>query len=467
MAPMVQAGTQQVTAGGGDGPTRPGRRPAAAPPRPWVARAAGALVVAGLGWVLVLSATSVGGVALRAPGGAVTMVGTACGLVGTYLAMVMVLLASRIPVVERVLGLDGLLRWHRRLAAWPITLIVAHAALVTVGYAEAARSGLGAEIRSLVLDYPDMLAATVGLALMIVVGVASIGALRRRLRRETWWALHLYLYLALALSFAHAVVLGPTFVGRPVVQAIWSVAWAATAGLVLVHRFGLPLARSLRYRLRVAEVRPEADGVVSVILHGRHLDRLPVSGGQFALWRFLCRDLWWQAHPYTLSALPQPPYLRLTVRAAGDHSAALQRVRPGTRVLMEGPYGVFTRQAMRRPRVALVAAGIGVTAVRSLLEDLPAGADPVVVLRASRQADAALHGEVAELVAQHGGRLHELVGDRSSVRLDAPALGRLVPDLAQRDVYVCGPEQFVGTVAAACRQVGVPVAALHHEAYAL
>ena len=44
--------------------------------------------------------------------------------------------------------------------------------------------------------------------------------------------------------------------------------------------------------------------MVSVILTGRHLDRLPVSGGQFLLWRFLTPRLWWQAHPYSMSALP-------------------------------------------------------------------------------------------------------------------------------------------------------------------
>ena len=111
--------------------------------------------------------------------------------------------------------------------------------------------------------------------------------------------------------------------------------------------------------------------MVSVICQGQHLDRLAVSGGQFFFWRFLTPDMWWQAHPYSLSALPQPPYIRLTVKGVGDHSAALARLRPGTRVAIEGPYGIFTRHSQRRSRVLLIAAGIGVTAVRALLEDLP------------------------------------------------------------------------------------------------
>jgi NAD(P)H-flavin reductase len=60
---------------------------------------------------------------------------------------------------------------------------------------------------------------------------------------------------------------------------------------------------------------------------------------------------------------------------------------------------VFTRHAQRRPRLLLIAAGIGVTSVRALLEDLPRGAKPVVVLRAARREDLVLEPEVADLVS--------------------------------------------------------------------
>jgi len=424
------------------------------------------VVGAGLGVTTALAITTQPPGQLGAAGGLATFIGSLTGLVGTYLALVMVLLVSRVPMVERVLGQDGLVRWHRRLAPWPISLLIAHGVLITIGYAQAAKTGAWHEVGVLIMQYPDILTAVVALALMCLAGAISVRAVRRRVRRETWWTVHLYLYLALAISFAHVIVLGPAFVGHPLTEAVWSAAWAATAGLVLCYRFGLPVVRSLRHRLQVAEVRREAPDVVSVILSGRHLDRLPVSGGQFVLWRFLTPDLWWQAHPYSLSALPRPPYLRLTVKAVGDHSAALAQLQPGTRVAIEGPYGTFTRDAQRRPRAALIAAGIGVTALRSLLEDLPAGSDPVVLLRARHERDMALLGEMRELTGQHGGTLHELMGRRGQV-LDERLLYRLVPDLDQRDVFVCGPEGFVADVTGAARDLGVPEESIHHEAFAL
>jgi predicted ferric reductase len=402
---------------------------------------------------------------LSAIGGIPLFLGSLTGLTGSYLALVMVLLVSRIPFVEHVLGQDGLLRWHKRLAPWPISLIVAHAVLLTIAYAQVAHTGFLHELGTLLDAYPNMATAAAALGIMVAIGIVSIRAIRSRVRREAWWAFHLLMYLALALAFAHEIALGPSFVGHPLTRVVWSLVWAATAGVVLVFRFGLPIVRSVRHGLRVTAVQPEAPGVVSVILEGRRLERLRISGGQFFEWRFLTRGMWWQAHPFTVSARPCPPYMRLTVKAVGDFSSAVAHLRPGTRVAIEGPYGAFTTHSRRRARIALIAGGIGVTAIRALLEDLGKGVDPVVVTRVSKDDDLALGLEVRELVRQHKGRSFELVGSRDEVPVER--IADLIPDIATRDVYVAGPEGFVTSVRSLLDDYGVPAEAVHWEVYAL
>jgi ferredoxin-NADP reductase len=342
---------------------------------------------------------------------------------------------------------------------------LAHAVLLTFAYAEAVRTGVLHQFGAFLGSYTDMVQATIALAVMLAIAITSVYSIRRRMRRERWWAVHLFMYLALALAFAHEIALGPSFVGHPLTRLVWSLAWASTAGVVLVYRFGIPLFRTFRHRLEVVEVHPEGPGTVSVICRGRHLDRLAVSGGQFFEWRFLARGMWWQAHPFSLSARPRPPFLRLTVKAIGDYSSAVAGLQPGTRVAVEGPYGAFTTHARRRTRVALIAGGVGVTAARSLLEDLPRDCDPVVVLRASSADDVLLSSEVAELVRHRKGRLHELVGSRAEVRTDR--IFELVPDLWDRDVYVSGPEGFVNEVVAALSRRGIPPDSVHFEVYSL
>ena len=235
---------------------------------------------------------------------------------------------------------------------------------------------------------------------------------------------------------------------------------------MLGYRILLPIWCTLVHQPRVVAVEPVAPGVVSVIVNGRRLDRIPVSGGQFFQWRFLARGMWWQAHPYSISALPDPPYMRFTVKAFGDHSAALARIPPGTRIAIEGPYGAFTPDVRRSDKVALIGAGVGITPLRALLEDLPPHVDVVMVARAHCEADLVLRDELRALLTSRNGRLHELVGPRERVALTPGVLTKLIPDIASRDVYICGPAGFTASVRRASGRVGVPEDRTHHETFA-
>ncbi|HUY07383.1 MAG TPA: ferredoxin reductase family protein [Acidimicrobiales bacterium] len=465
--PIARTDTRREASGDWAKATRRGgaASPRSKQPRPRLVNVAAAIVATGFGLTAGLAFTATSRHQLAAPGGMALFLGNLTGMAGTYLLLVMVLLISRIPFVERVLGQDGLLQWHRKVAPWPILLIVAHVVFLTIGYAQSARSGIFKEFGTLVSTFPDMAVATAGFGIIVALGVLSIYSVRRRLRREVWWALHLFMYLALALAFAHEVVLGPSFVGHVFTQHIWSACWAAAAGLVLTYRIWIPILRSRRHRLVVDEVRPEAPGIFSIVLKGDDLHRLEVSGGQFFEWRFLVRKMWWQAHPFSISARPTPPYLRLTVKNVGDFTSALATLPVGTRVALEGPYGAFTAHAARARRVALIAGGIGVTAIHSLLEDLPKSSRPTVVCRVSMEDQLVFHNEIELLVKQRGGRLHEIVGTREEFPVER--ISKLVDDLKRRETFVAGPEQFVRDVVEHLKSIGVPKENIHAEVYSL
>jgi ferredoxin-NADP reductase/DMSO/TMAO reductase YedYZ heme-binding membrane subunit len=419
----------------------------------------------GLGITIALAITAESAGSLAARGGVATAAGRLAGLVAAYAMVVVVLLVARLPALERAIGQDRLVAWHRRLGPWPLYLLCAHAVLITVGYAQAARDGVLHQLGQLLWTYPGILPAAAGFALLIAAGVTSYRLARRRLAYETWWAVHLYTYLALFLAFSHQVDTGASFVGHPAARTWWTALWIGTLAVVLAARIGLPLWRSLRHRVRVAEVISEAPGTVSVLLEGRRLDRLPVAGGQFLQWRFLRPGMWWQAHPYSLSAVPAADQLRITVRDLGDHSGLLARLRPGTPVAIEGPYGTFTADARRRDRLLLVGAGVGSAPILALLGDLPGDVDVVVVLRASTREQLVLRDEIADEARRRGGRLVELVGPRERVPLDAAALRFLVPDVRRREVYLCGPDRLATALATALEQTGVPPAHIHFESF--
>ena len=441
--------------------SRPGH-----PPRRRVADALAAL--AGLGFGVTLGLVIAGETrgTLAAPGGWLIAGGRLAGFSGAYLMLIMMVLIARLPWLERAVGQDRLVRWHRRIGPWPLGLITAHVVLITLGYAQLAKVGALRQLWVFLSSYPDLLAAAVGFCLLVIAGITSVKIARRHLKYETWWIVHLYTYLAVALAFAHQITTGGSFIGHPLTKAVWIAIWILTAGVVILFRVAQPIVQSLRHQLRIAAICEEAPGVYSVICSGRRLDRLAVSGGQFFKWRFLTRELWWHAHPYSLSALPQPPYLRVTIKGLGDQSRAITALKPGTRVAIEGPYGAFTQHARKTDRVTLIGAGVGITPLRALLEDLPASVDVSVIVRASTPQDIVHRDEVASLVAHRGGKFHEVIGSRLDVRFDARALRRLVPDLADRDLYICGPNAFSESTIAAALKVGMQRDRIHQEAFA-
>ncbi len=428
-----------------------------------------ALVVLGVGSGVILGLPLVDGTLteLRGKGGIAIFLGSVTGLIGTYLALVMVILASRMPLLERTLGQVGVIKWHRSLAPWPIVLLSAHAVLLTLGYAEAANSGVLKYLGTLFNTFPHLVSATVALGIMVAIGLISIKPIRENIPREYWWLVHLLMYAALILSFAHEVVLGPSFVGHPLAQESWTVAWLVAALLVIIYRILLPSYRSYRHKLEVVEIQKEGPDVVSIIMQGRDLHKLKISGGQFMEWRFLTRGRWWQAHPFTVSARPRDPYIRITVKAVGDFSADLSKVPIGTKVFFEGPYGSFTTYAARVPdkKVAIFAGGVGITAARALIEDFPPKSAPVVVFRASSEDDLVLLDELMELIRHKKGSIHKVIGSRNQVSMED--LTKVVEDVRDREIFICGSDGFVDALQRALLRAGVFYDALHEEAYSL
>ncbi|MHC3471976.1 ferredoxin reductase family protein [Streptomyces sp. 7R007] len=441
-----------------------------APPVPVPARRSPAgpvltLLWAGAAAVIALWWTDTGSVVGAA--GWLTGAGRIAGLLCGYSCAVLVGLMARVPLLERRIGSDRVARWHAMAGRYTVCLLVAHIVLILLGYAAQDRASVWHETMTVLFDYPDMLKATAGTVILFAVGITSARAVRRRTSYEFWYYVHLLTYAAVFLAFFHQLTLGNDFNGHPVATAAWYALYLGVAALVLWFRILAPVRLNLRHRLRVESVHREAPGVYSVVVRGRRLDEMGARAGQFFRWRFLGEGMGWTSTPYSLSAPPRRDLMRITVKALGDHSAAVSLLRPGTRVWAEGPYGSLTEDRQTSHKSLLIGAGVGITPLRALFETLPG--QVTLLYRARSAEDLALGAELEAVARWRGAKvLYALNGaDGRRPSLSARSLRATFPDLAEHDVYICGPHGFAQDLYEALTAAGVPDRRIHHESFEL
>jgi ferredoxin-NADP reductase len=406
---------------------------------------------------------------LHGLGDLLTGAGRILGLLAAYGFVVLVGLMARLPPLERGIGSDRLARWHAMGGRYVITLVSGHVLLIVWGYAVTFHHSVTGQAVTLLTSYPDVLMATAAWFLLLGIAAFSARAARRRVSYETWYYAHLYTYLAIALAFSHQFADGASFTASATARVIWSAMYLTVAAAIAWYRFLLPLRLAARHRFTVKAVQPEAPGIVSVYITGRDLHRLGAEPGQFFRWRFLTRELAWQSHPYSLSAMPRPDLMRITVKARGGHSDAMAGLAPGTRVIAEGPYGAFTPAPAGR-RVLLIAGGVGITPIRAMLAALPRRTHyPITLLyRASHPRDIVFRRELDAIARDRQVTLRYVIGSRERLGYDPLAPGelqRLVPGLRRYEAYVCGPAGMTRTVIASLRESGIDRRRIHHETF--
>ncbi|GAA1875926.1 ferredoxin reductase family protein [Asanoa iriomotensis] len=385
------------------------------------------------------------------------------------LMMLQLLLVARLPWLDTWIGADKLTAWHRWTGFALFWAVVLHASFILVGYARLSDISVFAQIDVFLGIFPTLL-GMLAVSLIVIVVALSVRFARRRLSYELWHAIHVILYVAVALAVLHQLYEGSTFRANALTTAYWWGLWGLVIVSLLHGRLVTPLLRNARHKLRVAAVVPESPTVTSVYVTGRDLAGIEARAGQFFIWRFLTKGRWWQANPFSISSTPDGEVLRLTARAVGKTSAGLRDLPVGSRVFVEGPYGAFTTLHRTRDATLLIAGGVGITPIRSLLGELDG---PVTVLyRVPTEADAVLLSELGHYVTNAGVTVHLLTG-RTGAGLPpnfpfAPAnLTAMVPDIRERDVYVCGPPAMTDTVLKALKEIGVPKRQVHAERFAL
>lgn len=397
-------------------------------------------------------------------------------LVATNLLLIDILLIARIPWIDHYYGHDRATIAHKKLGKPILYLVLAHFISSVLQYAMTSNVDVITEFISL-LNIGDILLATLSLVLMILVVVTSLNFARKAITYEAWYLIHIFAYGAVLLAIPHQFSMGTDIAGHQVAQIYWIALYLFVLVNVVWYRIAKPIVRGLRHSLRVAAVARESSDSVSIYLKGKNLTKLGGAAGQFYLVRVMNSRDWWRPHPFSISAAPNSSYVRFTVADRGDDTKLMQSLKPGTPVILEGPYGVFTEERRTCERVVLIAAGIGIPPIRALAESIAARPhDVTIIYRLRSQEDAALLAETQEVARRRGFRMHVLEGSRGigtswmnadeSGKSDLERLKEMAPAIAHADVYICGPTPWTRAVEKSVRAAGTAEHQIHAEEFA-
>ncbi|MFA6427734.1 MAG: ferredoxin reductase family protein [Candidatus Magasanikbacteria bacterium] len=399
--------------------------------------------------------------------------GRLSGLLAVFFVLLQLILIGRLSWVECVFGMDKLSRLHHWNGIIAFGFIITHPILLGLSYARFNEVSFFQQLVDFTFRWEEVGGAVLGTLLFAVIVISSMVAGLRKVKYEFWFWVHFTVYLAILLVFEHEIEVGGDFVGQPLFVAYWYALYAFAIGNLVLFRFVRPAYYFYTHRFYVDKVVRETASTVSIYIKGRKMDQFKIEAGQFMIFRFLDAKRWWQAHPFSLSCAPNDEYLRITVKNVGDFTSEISGVKVGTPVLVDGPHGIFTKKVARSNKLLFVAGGVGITPIRSLVEQMAQEKRELTLVYSNKySSDIVFFSELELLAEQYHFELYHVLSDDHAWqglkgRIHIDMLKQLVNDVDERDVYVCGPPAMMESVINILQKMFVSKQRIHFEKFSL
>ncbi len=395
--------------------------------------------------------------------------GRLAGLLAVYFVLWQLILVGRVKFLEKIFGLDKLFIVHHfnGLLAW--ILICLHPIFIIIGYKMANDNSLWSQILEFLFNWDELLTAFLAIMIFIVVIGVSTTIIKKRMKYETWYVIHILVYLAIILAFSHQLEYGYTLQNK-IFFVYWYLLYWAAFGLLVFYRFVKPVKLFLKHRFYVSKIEQECENVLSVYISGNRLAEFNFLGGQFAIFRFLDSKLALEGHPFSFSQAKNGDDIRISIKSLGDFTSSLSsKLKVGTKVVIDGPHGIFTNKRTANNKIALLAGGVGITPIRAIAESAQ-DKDTIILYSAvcvndfifKKEFDSFKSASTTHFV---NGQAKDWNGEKG--RIDEEKIKRLVPDYLERSFYVCGPPLFLKNIIKTLKDLGVPKKNIYFEKFSL
>lgn len=395
------------------------------------------------------------------------------GVISVLLIFLQFMLMGRIKWIESVWGMDKLVNLHRKNGRYVLVFIILHMVFILWSYTLTTKLPVPKQLLDFWLHYDDAWQAIIAFFLFVIIALTSIFFSKIKIPYEAWYAIHLMTYVAVLFAFGHQMKLGGDFF-QQAFAIYWQCLYVFVFANVCFYRFFRPLFFFSKHQFKVAKVVKETDEVTSIYISGNNLASFPRKAGQFMILRFLDKQRFWQAHPFSLSWGPNNGMLRVSIKDSGDFTHEIHGLKVGTPVFIDGPHGGFTLKNATKKKLLFIAGGIGITPIRSLIEESANEYDIALLYSNKYVGHIALKGEIDTLSQNNGFPVTYFLTEEKSVpswgkqgRIDAKGIKSSVPDVKSRDIFLCGPTVFMLAIKEALLSLGVDEKNIHFEEFTL
>ncbi len=397
--------------------------------------------------------------------------GAAAGSISAAMILLQMISSGRFEAVSGRIGIDITMAFHKWAAPMALAFALAHVALL-IGLPDPDRPNRLARRFATLMTAERLWDAR--LALILLALLVGLALLRDRLpvRYQIWRGSHALGALALVgLVLAHLVTDG--LLG-PARAALWT-GFAAAVTLPALWVYARRLTRPRSECWTVASLRRVTPRIHEMLLENPHGDSLDFRPGQFVWASVGGQRLPLHDHPFSIASAPGAPQLRLLIQEAGDFTSSLDAVEPGTRVAIDGPHGSFGPSDAPRDGLVLIAGGVGIAPILSMLETFARDgcACPLRFAYAMHDSRDMIPAEMFRPALATLGVTPLLAASRNAGgeiaqgRLGDAQMKLLLDGLDPKrvEVMICGPGPLMTTLTDTLNDLGVPLSHIHYERF--
>lgn len=373
-------------------------------------------------------------------------IGAVMGIIGYILLGALIVSGDIARLLDKKFGLDRLIKFQIKLSLYAYFITLTH----PVFFMLAKKDVLTYIIP---INAPHYRVAGI-FAFYMFTAIMICSHVYKKISHSTWQYLHILTYVLFALATYHAVIVGSS------TEQIYPMYIVLCGSIIIssIYRGYKKYIELRRGRVTIKQIVEETPDSYSV-----YFDKpawLKFIAGEFVFLRLSGFRLH-ARHPFTIASAPGDPYVRLIIKNTGRFTNVLKVLVPGSRINMDGPYGIFTPNDDEN--LALICGGVGITPALSIIKDrLDRKINPnkTILIYGSKDSKRIIAKTDLANFSLQGISVNIILSEEDALGYSRGYVDRQcvidnVPDILNRKYYICGPEVMKNKVVQTLKSLGV------------